>query len=121
MGPRAIRQRILEFALSLPATFEDHPWDDTVVKVNNKVFVFLGPEETPESGMSVKLGDSHEQALGVPGAAPTGYRLGRAGWVDVPFQDSTPPLQVLKDWVEESYRQIAPKRLVSEIDKAAKR
>ena len=45
-----------------------------------------------------------------------GYGLGRAGWVTVPLLRTTPPLGVLKDWVEESYRRVAPKRLVTELD-----
>ena len=34
----------------------------------------------------------------------------------VPFKDTTPPVQVLTDWVEESYRIVAPKNLVDELD-----
>jgi predicted DNA-binding protein (MmcQ/YjbR family) len=110
------RRRIIEFALTFPGAFEDHPWGDDVVKVNKKVFIFIGSEESPETGMTVKLRDSHEQALMVRGAQPSGYGLGRAGWVDVPFREETPPLDVLKDWVDESYRTVAPKRLVAELD-----
>ena len=69
--------------------------------------------------MSVKLRDSHEQALSVTGTNPAGYGLGRSGWVDVPFRDTAPSLRVLKDWVEESYRLVAPKRLVAELDARA--
>jgi predicted DNA-binding protein (MmcQ/YjbR family) len=119
--PQATRRRILEFALRLPQAYEDHPWDDDVAKVNGKVFVFLGMEGAPDPGMSLKLRESHEQALNVPGAAPTGYGLGRAGWVTVPFRDTTPPLDVLKDWVEESYRLVAPSRLVAELEKSMPR
>jgi predicted DNA-binding protein (MmcQ/YjbR family) len=114
--PRSTRRRILDFALGLPGAYEDHPWGEDVAKVNNKVFVFLGVEDTAEQGMTVKLRESHDQALSVKGAAPTGYGLGRAGWVTIPFRDTTPPLDVLKDWIEESYRIVAPKRLVSELD-----
>ena len=89
------------------------------MKAGRKVVVFLGSPDRAETGMTVKLGDSHEQALMVPGAAPTGYGLGRSGWVDVPFRDTTPPLRVLQDWVEESYRMVAPKRLVAELDGTA--
>jgi predicted DNA-binding protein (MmcQ/YjbR family) len=114
--PRPTRRRLLEFALRLPGAYEDHPWGEDVAKVNKKVFVFLGVADAAELGMSVKLQESRDQALSVKGAAPTGYGLGRAGWVTIPFRDTTPPLDVLKDWVEESYRIIAPKRLVSELD-----
>lgn len=113
---RASRRRLLAFALELPEAYEDHPWGEDVAKVNKKIFAFMGVDDSPELGMSVKLRESHEQALSVPGAAPTGYGLGRAGWVTVPFLETTPPLDVLRDWVEESYRVVAPKRLVAELD-----
>jgi predicted DNA-binding protein (MmcQ/YjbR family) len=110
------RRRILAFALSLPGAYEDHPWDEDVAKVGKKVFVFLGVPDSDRIGMTVKLRESHDHALSVPGAAPTGYGLGKSGWVDVPFADATPPLDVLKDWVEESYRLVAPKKLIAELD-----
>lgn len=111
------RDRIRTFALSLPGAYEDHPWGEDVAKVNKKVFVFLGHEGADgPPGMSVKLSDSHGQALMVPGAEPTGYGLGKSGWVTVPFTKKTPPLDVLRDWVEESYRAVAPKKLVAELE-----
>jgi predicted DNA-binding protein (MmcQ/YjbR family) len=114
---RAIRRKVLAFALSLPGAYEDHPWGESVAKVGKKVFVFLGVGNDPALlGMSVKLDDSLDQALAVPGASPTGYGLGRAGWVNVPFRDTSPPLPVLTDWVEESFRRVAPRRLVAELD-----
>jgi len=116
MRPSTLRKRILEFALEFPGSYLDHPWGEDVVKVNKKIFVFLGSEEFTPLGMSVKLGESHDQALMVPGAEPSGYGLGRAGWVTIPFGDATPPLGVLEDWVEESYRIVAPKRLIAELD-----
>jgi predicted DNA-binding protein (MmcQ/YjbR family) len=114
--PVTTRRRILTFAIGFPGAYEDHPWGEDVAKVGKKIFVFLGNDGAAEPAMTVKLGESHEQALAVPGAAPTGYGLGRAGWVTVPFRDTTPPLEVLKDWVEESYRLVAPKGLVAELD-----
>jgi len=75
-----MRRRILAYALGFPGAYEDHPWDEDVAKVRSKIFVFLGMEDSPEPGMTVKLRESHEQALSVPGAAPAGYGLGaRAG------------------------------------------
>ena len=114
--PKRTHASLVAYALGLPEAFEDHPWGETVAKVNGKVFVFFGSGHGDTYGMSVKLDESLEQALAVPGAAPTGYGLGKAGWVSVPFAEGTPPLDVLKDWVEESYRRIAPKRLVRDLD-----
>jgi predicted DNA-binding protein (MmcQ/YjbR family) len=117
---KATRRRILSFALLLPGAFEDHPWDEDVAKVGKKVFVFLGTQDSDDPGMTVKLRESHDHALSIPGAAPTGYGLGKSGWVDVPFRTS-PPLDVLKDWVEESYRLVASKKLVAELDERGPR
>jgi len=115
--PRAARRKLLKCALSLPQAYEDHPWEEDVAKVGKKIFVFLGVGENPATmAMTVKLTDSREQALMAPGAEPTGYGLGRAGWVTIPLRDTTPPVEVLTDWVEESYRTVAPKRLVAELD-----
>jgi predicted DNA-binding protein (MmcQ/YjbR family) len=113
--PQATRKSVLAFALELPEAYLDHPWGEDVAKVNEKVFAFLGTGDRADPAMSVKLHDSREQALFSPGAEPTGYGLGRAGWVTVPFKDA-PPLGVLEDWVEESYRMVAPKRLVAVLD-----
>jgi predicted DNA-binding protein (MmcQ/YjbR family) len=108
------RERILEFALSLPETYEDQPWGEDVVKVRGKIFVFLGPARSRR--MTVKLVESHAHALAVDGAEPTGYGLGKAGWVTVPVRAPRVSLDVLRDWVEESYRIVAPKRLVAQFD-----
>ncbi|MBN6050896.1 MmcQ/YjbR family DNA-binding protein, partial [Nonomuraea sp. RK-328] len=115
-----VRDELRDFALGLPETREDHPWGETVVKVGKKVFLFLGMDEPGEKwapGFSVKLlSEAHGHALTVEGAAPTGYGLGKAGWVTVPFLAELPETEVLLDWVEESYRTIAPKRAVKALD-----
>jgi predicted DNA-binding protein (MmcQ/YjbR family) len=103
-------RELLDFALSLPEAWEDRPWGETVVKVRKKVFVFLG------GGLTVKLAEAHAHALSIEGARPTGYGLGKAGWVTVPFEGA--PADVALDWIEESYRLVAPKRLVALLDSA---
>jgi len=111
------REHVLAFALSLPGAAEDFPWGERVVKVNGKVFVFLGADERAGPRlMTVKLIESHAHALAIEGAEPTGYGLGRSGWVNVPLRAEGVTLDLLRDWVEESYRIVAPKRLVAELD-----
>ena len=100
---------LLAFALSLPEAWEDRPWGDTVAKVRKKIFVFVGSEH-----VMVKLEEAHGHALSIEGAEPTGYGLGKAGWVTVPVAGV--PVDVLRDWIEESYRLVAPKRLVALLD-----
>ena len=111
-----VRERVFDFALSLPETAEDRPWGEDVVKVRGKIFVFLGPPRSRR--MTVKLAESNAHALAIDGAEPTGYGLGKAGWVTVPLRAPGVSLDVLRDWVEESYRIVAPKLLVAELDAA---
>jgi predicted DNA-binding protein (MmcQ/YjbR family) len=111
-------ESLREFALTMPGAWEDFPWGETVIKVKKKVFVFMGEADQP-SGMSVKLDESLDAALALEGAEPTGYGLGRAGWVSVPITGRSPSIGVLKDWIEESYRRVAPKTLVRELDERA--
>ena len=111
----ARRARLREFALGLPEAREDFPWGESVVKVRRKVFVFLGQQDgAKRTAITVKLAESHAHALAIEGAEPTGYGLGRSGWVTVPVRGV--PIAVLRDWIEESYRIVAPKRLVAELD-----
>lgn len=117
--PLEVRERVREFALGLPGAVEEFPWGESVIKVNTKVFVFLGADDRRHApGMSVKLKDAqaHEHALAAPGAGPTGYGLGKAGWVSIPLAEGAPEVELLCEWVEESYRAIAPKRLIAELD-----
>ena len=114
-----VREKVRGFALSLPEAFEDQPWGEDVVKVRGKIFVFLGPQRSRR--MTVKLAESHAHALAIDGAEPTGYGLGKAGWVTVPLRAPGVSLDVLRDWVEESYRIVAPKRLVAELDASSTR
>lgn len=110
-----VREKVLAFALTFPETFEDTPWeDDVVVKVRGKIFLFSGPEGS--TSIAIKLAESHAHALAIAGAKPTGYGLGRAGWVTVPLRAPGVSIAVLRDWVEESYRIVAPKRLVAQLD-----
>lgn len=112
-----LRAHLRSFALSLPDVAEDFPWGERVAKVNGKVFVFLGRDERAGPPLlTVKLFESHGHALSLEGAEPTGYGLGRAGWVNVPLDAEGVTLELLRDWIEESYRIVAPKRFVAELD-----
>ena len=103
----------LKFALTFPEAWQDEPWDgDVVAKVGKKIFVFFGSGDP--ASIAVKLPDSADHALSIEGARPTSYGLGRHGWVTVPVEGVAPDL--LLDWIEESYRTIAPKKLVNELD-----
>ena len=115
-----VRAEIRDFALSLPEAVEDHPWGEDVAKVRGRIFVFLGTAGSPHPRMTVKLAESNGHALAIEGAEPTGYGLGKSGWVTVPLRAHGVTPDLLRDWIEESYRIVAPKRLVAQLDAAAK-
>ena len=81
-------------------------------RVNGKNFVFAAPDAT---GISVKLPKDEAAAVCATDAAasPTGYGLGRHGWVSVALD---PPVsderwREVEEWVRTSYTLVAPKRL----------
>ena len=98
-------------ALSLPEAVEEFPWGHSAIKVRAKTFLFLNNDEEALS-LSVKLPASRDFALIFDFAEPTGYGLGRSGWVTARFRSGDEPdLELLKRWIGESYRAVAPKKL----------
>jgi len=103
-------------ALDYPDAAEEFPWGERVVKVAGKIFVFLN---RGDDGIAVtlKLRASHGEAMMMPFVKPTGYNLGRAGWVTARFEPDEPlPMSLLAAWIDESYRLVAAKRLVKRLD-----
>jgi predicted DNA-binding protein (MmcQ/YjbR family) len=107
------------FALLFPGAYEEFPWGETALKVKGKVFVFLRADANGLN-FSVKLPKSCTTALDQPFAEPTGYGLGKSGWVTSRFEggDSV-PVDMLKPWIDESYRAVAPKSFVKVLDGGA--
>jgi predicted DNA-binding protein (MmcQ/YjbR family) len=109
---------LLKHALSMPEAYEDHPWGETVVKVNKKIFVFLGMEVG--AGIGLKLPVSGHFALQHAYAVPTGYGMGKHGWVSINLTAEDRPQQgLLLEWIEESYRAIAPKKLGTRLERSS--
>jgi predicted DNA-binding protein (MmcQ/YjbR family) len=106
-------------ALWLPDATEDFPWGSRAFKVAGKAFVFMSNRDGTVS-IGTKLPHSKTTALKASFASPTHYGLGRHGWVTCEFPPKTKvPLDLLRSYVEESYRAVAPKRLVQQLDAAA--
>jgi predicted DNA-binding protein (MmcQ/YjbR family) len=103
-------------ALALPEAWEDFPWGDQAFKVGKKVFAFMHANQE-RLAMSIKLPHSADVALNLPFAEPTGYGLGKAGWVSVRFPVGEPvPVPFLVELLHESYRAVAPKKLSKQLD-----
>jgi predicted DNA-binding protein (MmcQ/YjbR family) len=103
-------------ALAYPESYEEFPWGHPVVKVQGKVFLFLYCDKTFLS-LSVKLPVSGKAALGLPFASPTQYGLGKSGWVTARFNLADHvPLEMLEEWLDESFRAVAPKRILARLE-----
>ena len=106
---------VRQFAAGLPESWEDHPWGESVYKVGKKVFVFFGMPDTDAGlGFTVKLRESHEEAMSMPWVVPAGYGLDRGGWVTARVPDDA-PFEMITAWIEESYRIVAPKKLAARL------
>lgn len=107
LGEAALRK----YALRFPEAYEEFPWGERVIKVNKKIFVFLNAD-TKTLRVTTKLPASYGAALLAPFARPTGYGLGKSGWVTASFAGREQvPYDILRGWIEESYKAVAPKRL----------
>lgn len=113
----SILSELRAFGLAYPGAHSKAPWpehDD--LAVNHKTFAYLPVAGQPFS-LSVKLPYTGEVALQLPFARPTAYGLGKSGWVTFePSEREMPSLEQLRDWIDESYRAQAPKRLAKELD-----
>lgn len=117
------REHAQAYALSFPGAYAEHPWGQTVIKVKRKVFLFVNGAIAPEDGvsLSVKLPYSGEDVLHLPFAESMGYGMGKYGWVTLLIgRDDLLPLELLEVWINESYRAVAPKRLLAELDTVQK-
>jgi predicted DNA-binding protein (MmcQ/YjbR family) len=99
-------------AMSYPEATEDFPWGHRAVKVKAKMFLILATDGG-QLTVTMKLPDSNSYALMQPYAEPTGYGLGKSGWVTCSFKPGDEvPTDLLDEWIEESYRAVAPKKLI---------
>jgi predicted DNA-binding protein (MmcQ/YjbR family) len=114
-GLERAEQALRKVALAYPGAYEEFPWGHRAMKVKGKAFVFMANEDE-ELSLSVKLPVSSAGALMLPFAEPTGYGLGKSGWVTARFgpRDDV-PVPILRTWIDESYRSIAPRKLLDQL------
>lgn len=112
----ALESKLRDFALKYPEPHEDFPWGERAIKVKGKVFLFMGADDDAVS-LSVKLPQSRDIAIDLPFTEPTHYGMGKHGWVTARVKPKGAPLDMIKAWIDESFRAVAAKKLVKELDK----
>jgi predicted DNA-binding protein (MmcQ/YjbR family) len=113
-------RRLQNIALNLPEAerVDLLEWGEghTSFRVRGKAFVFCGADG---SGLDVKL--TKEEAAAVVAtkscAAPSGYGLGRHGWISVslPARPAQSFWEEVEEWIRTSYTLIAPKGLARSV------
>ena len=100
-------------ALAYPDTVEDFPWGHHAFKVaGKKAFLFMGATDDGGFSFSMKLPYRNEEALKMKGAAPSEYGLAKSGWVTFTYgPKAKPPMAKLIDYLDESWRAVAPKKM----------
>src|SRR5687768_18007511 len=112
----AALKELREFGLAYPGAHLKSPWPGHMdLAVKDKTFAYLGLEGEPFS-ISCKLPHSAGAMLQLPFTKPTGYGLGKSGWVTAELPaGEVPSLKLFKAWIDESYRAQAPKTLVKQL------
>ena len=109
-------ERLLAIVKSLPGAYEDRPWGSVHCKVADKIFVGWGRHD--DGGMSLGFKTDKElQAMLV--ASDPRFKIaayvGKHGWVDM-MLGPKPDWAEVEQFVVQSYRMIAPKKLGKELD-----
>jgi predicted DNA-binding protein (MmcQ/YjbR family) len=118
-GHNSSMDAIRDYCLSLPEAYEDHPWGEVAFKVNKKIFATFGVPGD-KFNLTLKLPFSHWPAQQLPFVKPTGYNLGKSGWVTATFATGDDvPTEMLEAWIRESYRAVAPKKLAALVPEPA--
>ena len=108
-----IENRLAKKALGYPEAVEDDPWGHRAFKVREKMFLVLGGTDEFLS-VTVKLPVSNADAVTLPFAEPSGYGLGKSGWVTSVFRKGdVVPFELFDEWIDESYRAVAPRKLTA--------
>ncbi|HET6742211.1 MAG TPA: MmcQ/YjbR family DNA-binding protein [Kribbella sp.] len=97
-----------DYCLDKPGAWPDEPWDgDTVAKVGDKIFAFLGA-----GSVGLKCGANREEADELVASYPDDVSkmayIGRAGWNTVQLGGDVPDDEIL-ELIDASYATVVAK------------
>jgi predicted DNA-binding protein (MmcQ/YjbR family) len=100
-----------------PGAHIKSPWPGHAdLAVNDKTFAYLNAPGSDTPHVGCKLPHSSDVALLLPFVTPAGYGLAKSGWVNADFKpNDTVPVELMKEWLDESYRAQAPKKLIAQL------
>jgi DNA-binding transcriptional ArsR family regulator/predicted DNA-binding protein (MmcQ/YjbR family) len=115
--PAAVRPEhvLREIALAYPDAQEERTEGKRVIKVRRRPFLLLEADDR-RLNVSTRLPASHAAALKLPFVQAVQYRLGKSDWICATFQPGEEiPLELLWEWIDESYRAVAPRKVLARL------
>jgi predicted DNA-binding protein (MmcQ/YjbR family) len=111
-----IHDRLLRIVLTLPGAYEDRPWGSVHCKVAEKILVGWCRQDDGEMSLGVRTTLDRQAKLvrSDPRVSIAKY-VGKYGGIDVRLGPK-PDWDEVEKLIVESYRMIAPKKLVKELD-----
>jgi len=117
MSPDEFKDTLRSFALQYPGAAEGiacaaTPIEKRTIKAQSKAFLFIGTAD-----VMLKLGELMPEAAELAARRPDLCKAGGSlGWVTIYIRgDEHPPVELVEKWIDESYRLLAPKKLVASL------
>ncbi len=112
-------ERLRRICLALPEAGEKETWGDPTWRVRDRIFAMQkGNYDGGRPSVWIKTPDGMRDAL--VSSDPERFfvppYVGHKGWIGIYLDGNHPDWEEMADLVEESYRLIAPKRLVAGLD-----
>ncbi len=108
--------RLLSIVLKLPGAYEDRPWGSVHCKVDGKIFVGWGRMDDGEMSMGIRVDKALQPMLVANDKRFTIAKyVGQHGGVDMRLGPK-PDWAEVENLIVESYRIIAPKKRLRELD-----
>ncbi|HZN40359.1 MAG TPA: MmcQ/YjbR family DNA-binding protein [Planctomycetota bacterium] len=111
-----MHDRLLAITLKLPGAYEDWPWGSIHCKVDGKIFVGWGRDDDGEMCIGIRTTLDKQSILveSDPRFSIAKY-VGKYGGIDMKL-GAKPDWSEVEHFIVESYRLIAPKKRVKELD-----
>jgi len=104
-------------ASSYPEVSESPSCVNRSFKARKKSFLFLGEKSGGLLRLMVKLDAGIESAEEVAEQHRGEWKVDGPGWITGNFTEATaPPIDTMAAWIDESFRLLAPKTLVAQLD-----
>ena len=119
-GP--LLDEVRAICLALPDAVEKETWGHPTFRVRDKIFASFGiGDDAGETTMSMKAPEGEQEVLLATGE-PFFYPkyVGSKGWIGVRLNSET-DWEEIAELVEDSYREIAPKKLITQLDGPTRR